>query len=333
MSAITDEKTPELSRLLTLDRDKIWDEHFGTNSIVVDSAQRAIQISLELLNSGVKGFPVIMPVTAPPAVISGVLRSGAVPLLLDISPVTLNLDAELYRAAHEEFGDGMVTLFCEVPGQPIPQELLDSLKPHSVTILYSPTFPRAETNAYPHTFMVKDLHKLVDKGAVIFHDYEEQLALMYAARDGVLGHDARLSPNQETQLEKSLAEQRMVFNSHKQAFDSILQAFAGTDIGILWDSSIHNEEFGVIVPNAKRAVTVLRSAYYKAQSLVKPLHMEPAVAARYQEKAVYPAAEALMDHLITIPVQEYSRESLRDLVNLVQQEYDHGENSGEEPDR
>ena len=317
------DKTPLMGTMIDIDRDQIWDELLGPRSIVVDSAQRAVQISLELLNSGVKGFPVVMPVTAPPEVLAGVLRSVAVPLLLDISLTTLDMDLALYKVAQEEFGDSMVTLFCELPGQPINQELLDCLPPHAVTILYSPTFPRDETVAHPHTFLIKDLKKLVDKGAVIFHDYEEQFVLLHEARDGVLGHDAKLTPKEEIRLELALKKERRTGHYARQEkwFNQILAAFAPTNIGITWDRSMHNEEFGIIVPDAQGVLDKLRKAYYKAHKVVKPLHFEAAVAARYKEATTYPNAEAVMNKLIAIPVMDYRSDSLKDLVGIIQKEY------------
>lgn len=321
MSLGTDDKTPELSRLYTSERDKIWEKQFGLGTVVVDSAQRAVQICLELLNSGVKGFPVVMPVTAPPTVVGGVLRSGAVPLLLDINPVTLDMEASLFKEAVKEFGDSMVTLFCEVPGQPISASLLECLAPHSVSLLYSPTYPRDECSAAPHTFMIKDLKKLVDKGAVIFHDYEEQLSLLYAARDGVLGHDAKLTTDQEKDLAKKLGQDRMVFGTGKKEFDRILNAFRGTGIAVLWEQSLYHEEFAIAVPNADKAVATLTANYFMARKLINPLHVQPMVAARYQEKASYPNAESLTNRIISIPVMDYEQKSLDNLVRLLQEEY------------
>lgn len=321
MSLGINDKTPELTRLYTSERDKIWEKSFGLNTVVVDSAQRGVQICLELLNSGVKGFPVIMPITAPPAVVGGVLRSGAVPLLIDIDPLTLDMDPDLFKEAVKEFGDGMVTLFCEVPGQSIPDNLLSLLQPHSVTLLYSPTYPRAEVGAAPHTFMIKDLKKLVDKGAVIFHDYEEQLSLLYAARDGVLGHDAKLTTDQEKDLAKKLGQDRMVFGTGKKEFDRMLDAFKGTGIGVIWEQSLYHEEFAIAVPNADKAVAKLSANYYMARKLINPLHVEPMIAARYQEKASYPNAESLTNKIISIPVMDYEQDSLDTLVRLLLEEY------------
>jgi len=321
MSLGTNDKTPLMTRLYTSERDRVWEQNFGVNTIVVDSAQRAVQICLELLNSGVKGFPVVMPVTAPPAVVGGVLRSGAVPLLLDIDPYTLDMDVSLFKEAVKEFGDGMVTLFCEIPGQPVDPNLQACLHAHSVTLLYSSTYPRDEVGAAPHTFMIKDLKKLVDKGAVIFHDYEEQLSLLYSARDGVLGHDAKLTLGQEKELAKKLGQDRMVFGTGKKEFDQLLHAFKGTVVATLWDHSLYHEEFAIVVPDADRAVTKLSANYFMSRKLINPLHVEPMVAARYQEKASYPNAESLTNRIISIPVLDYAQETLDNLVKLLLEEY------------
>jgi len=326
------DKTPELSHLYHLKRDRHWERYFGKKSVVVDSAQRAIQISLELLNSGVKGFPVVMPVTAPPAVVGGVLRSGAVPLLLDIDKSTFNMDPSLFKEAINELGDGMVTLFCEIGGQPIPKELLDILKPYSVTILYSPTHPRNEAQAYPYTFMIKDLNKMIDKGAVIYHDYEEQLSMIYAARDGVLGHDAKLSKAQEQNLERLLDNDRVyLVDSRKADFQRISKAFKGTGVGVLWESSLYNEEFGIVVPDAQKAVAKLKEHKFMAQTLINPLHKEPMVAARYREKASYPNAEAVMNRVITVPVLDFRSTSLKLLIKLILEEYNEQEGTNRSP--
>ena len=300
----------------------------GTSGVTIDSPQRAVQICLELLNSGVKGFarvtsqrtrfPVVMSITAPPAVVGGVLRSGAVPVLLDICPKTLNIDPELYKTAREEFGDGMATLFCEVGGQPIPDALLSQLEAHSITLLYSDTYTGKEERAFPYTFIVKDLHKVIDKGAVIFHDYEDQISLIYAARDGVLGHDAKLSPLHEELLEGIGPNTHLRY----QGFQQLLKAFQGTDLGVLWDDSQYYEEFGIIVPDAQKAITSLEAEGFKSYRLVEPLHLEPMVAARYKEKASYPRAESLMNRLVAIPVNgKFKDDALRCLVNLITKEY------------
>ena len=291
----------------------------GDEAIVVDSTQRAVQMCLELLGSGEYGFPVVLPVTAPVEVIAAVLRAGAVPCLLDISTATLNIDPKLFKAALEEFKVGMVSIFCEVPGQPIPGELVNMLTPQSVAILYTTATPKKGLDRGPYTFVVNDLRNYIDKGAVIYHGYSDQLVQLKEARGGPLGLDAVL-PEESAYLLNSRLEHHDP-QANQKHFEQIKDAFSSTSVGILWEASLESRQFGIVVPNAERAVKRLRDNFYTADTLVNPAHLLPQIAARYKDGASYPNAEAVFNKLITVEVLDYGEVAIKKLVDIIKEEY------------
>ncbi len=278
----------------------------GESAISVSSTQLAIQMCLEVLGSRTHMIPCILPVNAPLDTMAAVLRAGAQPILLDINGGTLQMDAEQLQEALTEV-EASVVLLTRPGGQPVSEELLELVQDQP-TIIDTRLPPRPEFDTEIDlcgTFNVFDLTQVCGSGAVIKHKFAKQQKLLRKIRSGVMGHSAQLPALLAVRACKVIrnADKRLAwYRSDVERLRSELNRYA--DRGIIpWPASPSGRTpLLVFVPNARRAITQLRSHNIEAALGSYPLHDLTELRQRYKEEPSYPVAEQVMNQVIALPV-------------------------------
>jgi len=276
-------------------------DYGGKSYIAVSTKQTAIQMCLELLGSRMHAVPCILPITASTEALSGVLRSGAQPLLLDISPETLHLDEKALQMALEEL-PGAVVVLSGVAGHPLPESLLEALSDVPTVIDWN-IAPRPGGMAEEYrtgTFNVYDFVYLAGFGALIECSYERQQQELRMLRDGELGHSGGLPNDVCDNILCRGMQRHEEYNRAMEMMKTKLYADGSDDI-ILWEASEEVGPMFLTVPNAQRTVTHLLSYEVEARLGVFPLHRLDVVKDRYIEVPEYPAAEQISKSVIKLP--------------------------------
>lgn len=290
--------TNDFSR--ALEQDKL-EKHFGPTATAFGTYQAAIASCLEVLGSRTHMIPVVMPITASPDTISGALRAGGSPILLDIRPSTLQLDPAILKDVLEELKAAVVIL-TRPAGQAVDPELLE-ITEGVPTILDSRLPPHENIkNDCICSFNIFDLSPLVGSGALVIHKFNEQVRELKTVRNGILGlagslpdplsmhvlktlkADPTLQERRETQLK--------VVNKY---IDLVKEKYA-----FPFDQSPEWPYFILRVENSNKVIAHL----YSEVELVKPifpLHLLSDINKRWKEKPEYPVAEGLNRCLIALP--------------------------------
>lgn len=285
----------------TVEQTKL-EQHIGTGTVVFGSYQTAVSAVLEVLGSRSHLIPVVLPITASPDVIGGVLRAGADPLLLDIRPQTLQIDPEALREVLTEL-EAAVVVLNRPAGQPVDPELL-SLTAELPTILDSRLPPHEAIGPEcTGTFSLFDLGPVVGSGAAVVHKFNQQVHELKMVRNGILGLACNLND-----VIAAVARKRLLSDPALTKRRETQATVAASYIALLrekyvfpWDTSPEWPYFVVRVENADRAIAHLHSAGISAMKPVFPLHMLSDVNRRWVEKPSYPVAEGLWKKLIALP--------------------------------
>jgi len=272
-------------------------------SVVFSTYQAAITATLEILGSRTHELPVILSVSASPDTIAAVLRSGACPLLLDINPATLQIDATLLREVLTELQAAVVVLD-RPAGLPVDPELLEIVDdlPTIIDTRLLPNLGMADDCI--GTFTVFDLGPVIGTGAVVIHKYGEQLNELKIVRNGVLGLAAHLNDTlalmayellkTDPSLEKRKAMQKTVADTYASLLSGKLSC--------LVDDNVEWPYFVVSVKNADKVIAHLHSYDISVLRPIYPLHLLPNISRRWAEKPSYPNAESVGNTLVALPI-------------------------------
>lgn len=271
---------------------------FGPTSVVFNTYQSGVTAVLEILGSRIRDLPVVLPVTTSPEVLAGVLRSGAIPFLLDIEPEFYQIDPVLLEEVLEELKTAVVLLHRPAGLQVNPRllELCEDLP----TII--------DTRLPPHlgmkpdcvgTFTLFDLSPIVGTGSIVIHKYSQQVNELKIVRNGLLGLTAQLNESLcSTALERfkqdpTLAAYKAARRKVADLFESELNEALNTD---------ELPYFVVKVEDADRVVAFMHSEGIAIGKPLFPLHLLPQIAKRWAEPPAYPVAEELRNKLIALPL-------------------------------
>lgn len=253
--------------------------------------QAAIQGCLELLGTRSAIVPVIMPVTAPPDTLAGVLRSGGHPLLLDVDKETLQIDAsqlsDAIRILNEEKNIPIV-LFTRPLGAPVSQQLLDIAADYaSVLDARMLPHPGLTDKDLTCTFNVYDLTSVCGSGALVLHRFERQMEQLKQVRSGPMGLSANLP-----ELSAKLALEEL-----KSLGDAVKES------PVSW----------IKVNDAEKIKYILHAEDIEVVQSVVPLYIMEEVRRRYASEPEYPVAEELSNKYICVSNEVQNR--VREIIN------------------
>lgn len=287
--------------------------------IVTNNHQLGVQLCLEVLGSRTAMIPVVMPVTASPDTLSAVLRAGCHPILLDIDPLTLEMDTYALSASLEELKGAVVLLTCPL-GMPAANSLLEAAKVMPVIIDTGLAPVGIQNEDLLGTFNVFDLGPVVGSGAVVFPTYKQQLQDMKLLRSHYMGHAGHPSRQICEEAIKRLTSSDALGFRKKTTNVVAKYREVLTNLG-------HKNMFGtcsntpryvpVFVTNSVSSLERLAAKGVSAKHLVYPLHYLAEVKRRYKEPPSYPVAEELFTKTLALPAHpgmldkvEYVVESL-----------------------
>jgi dTDP-4-amino-4,6-dideoxygalactose transaminase len=289
----------------------IAEEH----ACAVSTTQIAVQSCLELLGTRTALVPVIAPITLPPDSLSGVLRAGAHPLLLDIDKDTLQMDADQLREVIEILdneGNTPIVLFNRPFGSHISAKLLDLVQdlPSIVDSRLLPHDSLTEDDL-PCVFNLFDLTPICGGGAIILHKYVEQVAQLKLVRSGPMGLSGALSEPQAEMALRKLKDFETRLEHYKKVVDRFLvhefevQMYGPCDQpSILW----------LKVSNARQFAATLKSYGIEAVIGIVPLYRLEEVRRRYAEEPDYPVVDSLENKFVCVPAEE---EVIRKVIEII----------------
>jgi dTDP-4-amino-4,6-dideoxygalactose transaminase len=294
------------------------------HSCATNSVQTAVQACLELLGTRSSIVPVILPVTAPPDTLAGVLRAGAHPLLLDIDEDSLQLDPAQLRDAIATLAEEdkvPIVLFNRPFGSPVSPDLLVQVD-ELCTICDSRLVPHPDMveEDLPAVFNIFDLTPICGNGAVVVHAFPKQVAQLRAVRNGPLGLGGALSEPQARNVLAHLKSYPLEVSLYKSVVCSFLEEPEAPEhlLHSKWPAPLWFR-----VPNARKAVAQLASYGIEAAVGLTPLYILEEVKSRYQEEPEYPVADKLQNSFVCVPthqdVQGHEKKIIK-YINEVQSE-------------
>lgn len=279
----------------------------GSHAIVVNTKQTAIQLCLEMMGTRTHMIPVVLPVTASLETFTGVLWSGAMPIILDVDTSTLQVKLDDLQELLSD-GEGAVVVLDRPGGYPVPPPVLDAVQDvPTIAVVRCPPHECLDQLHLDATFTIFDLNEVIGTGAVIFHKFQLQQWLLRGLRGGPLGHKAWLT---EELCQKAL-DRLHGLQYRELTYYAVHEAFAwelnarGSNV-ILWDAADLIGPIYLHVPDAQKMVQHLNAHNIPCRQTFYPLHSIPEVGKRLpnKDKADYSGAEMLHQHTILIPSHE-----------------------------
>lgn len=281
------------------------DAFFGPCAVSVSTYQNAIQVILESMGSRMFPIPVILPVTASPQVLAGVLRSGAQPILLDIERNTLQMSPTLLTEILGELEDGAVIILPRVNGVPVSTELFGACAGFP-TIDDSRMIPHPQSQVGRATFTVFDTSIIAGDGAVIFHEHADQLAVMKGIRSAPMGLSGALTGRNASfvggqchtaLVDRHYSRMRLALSEYNEKLPEYVH----------YDTIEANRSFYpsyVLCKSENSAADIadLRMHGVDAKFGVFGLHNLPEIQERYMDMPEYPVADEMKKTLVALPL-------------------------------
>ncbi len=268
---------------------------FGPGSVLVSSSCLAFQMVLDLLGCRKDLIPVIMSVAAPHEVLAAVLRASGQPVLVDISEDTLQMDPEILASTLESFEKGAIVILDRPGGDEIDPELLEVTCNKAPTIVdsrFTPALPVLASEQIGD-FCIYTL----DSCAVIVQAYEEQQVQLKSLRSSFLGYYAHVLPM--SKFTSDLITPDLECKSVVDIYNKLLKK----PLAIAEDSRCYRTHVAVEVADVQRAMAHLISMNVQVYPAISPLHLVPAVRARFaqDDEPVYPVAEHYSTRILALP--------------------------------
>ena len=166
------------------------EEALGEDTVVYNSVQNAVQACMELLGARTHDVAAVIPVTTPVEVLSGIMRSGTLPLILDLDDETLQIDALQVQEVLEELKEGAVMVLPRRIGKDLQEPLTAVIKDYPLIVINE--FTPMPQDKHSGDFNIYPLEPWVGCGAVIRSKFAEQIADLKVIRSGALGLGAEL---------------------------------------------------------------------------------------------------------------------------------------------
>lgn len=290
------------------------EKFFGPCAVVFNTSQNAVAAIMETLGSRTNAVPVVLPVTAAPDTIAGVLRGGGNPILLDIDPGTLQIAPEMLQMVLDEIETAVVVL-TRPGGLQVDPRLVEMTK-ELPTILDTKLLPHEELVEEPATFVLYDFGTIAGDGALLIHRFKDQISDLRRVRSGVLGLAANMNA---LTAEKILKEYKSDLRASYDAFQRRAAEAYTKAFGRTWYTGIEWPYFIAAVDNADRVVAHLHSHGFEAMKPVFPLHFLSEMHMRWTEQPSYPVAEELCKKLVALPTHSGILFMIDDIVAKIQE--------------
>jgi dTDP-4-amino-4,6-dideoxygalactose transaminase len=257
--------------------------YLGKSAVIFSSQQRALEACLEALGTNIYGTHVALSITAPPWVVSAVLRAGGTPGLLDVDLGTLDYKKQDLEEAFKDF-DELIVIRYDPFNRNVPEDL-GTLFKDKITININNTVFYSEAEINQYTFSIYNLEIAgCDPGAVLFSKFQDTKSTILQIRSGVLGVGDRYLDNSATQF-------RSRHTAYYHTFKSCLADFPND-----YKSSGHITY--TKVKDARKVVAELVSYGIKVDVALQPLHTLPEIGQRFQQLPQYDA-EKLYNKIVT----------------------------------
>lgn len=166
------------------------EEALGEDTVVYNSVQNAVQACMELLGARTHDVAAVIPVTTPIEVLSGIMRSGTLPLILDLDEDTLQMSHSQACEVLEELKEGAAMVLPRRIGKDLQEPLKDVIKDYPLIVINE--FTPMPQDKHSGDFNIYSLEPWVGCGAVIRSKFAEQIADLKVIRSGALGLGAEL---------------------------------------------------------------------------------------------------------------------------------------------
>lgn len=278
------------------------EHHIGKSAVIFSSQQRALETCLEALGTNIYGTHVALPITAPPWVVSAVLRSGGVPGLLDIDLDTFEYKKQDLEDAFKDFEELIVLRYSPF-GMPLHLDL-ESLFKDKITINIDNTIFYDEEEINQYTFSIYNMQLAgCDPGSLLFSKFQDTKSTILKIRDGVLGVGDYYLTNSATQF-------RGRHTAYYHCFGDAAQ-----------DKPYDIPTYGHItysrVKDARKVVAELASYGIKADVALQPLHTFSEIGQRFQQLPQYDA-EKLYNKIISF--DRTNLETIKTIREVIQNE-------------
>lgn len=266
------------------------------HGITIVSQRAAVELCLELLGTRALDTHVIVPVTIPPDILAGVLKSEAKPVVLDVCQETLSYDPLILESTLKELESCAVIL--PILGKGVPSNIEKILEDQVLIKIYK-DIPSPSTLLGHEVFSIFDLSMYLGGGAVVYSQFTKQLDDLRALRDSVLGHYAQLP----TLLQKPA--ERLFKGTTKDHHRNITKLYQEhlLDYSVFLDVEC-TSAFFIRVPNAFDVLDAMKAKDIEVKLGVYPLFKVDEIASQWEREAdssVYPNASLLENHIIALP--------------------------------
>lgn len=273
--------------------------------IVSNTHQASLEAVLHVLGCSSSLIPIVLPVTASLSTMAAVLRSGALPVLLDVHEDTLQYDPEVLKDVLQDFDKGCIVFLGHPFGLPVDPALLEVCK-DTPTIIDNATLPssqltKRELVGYINLFRLSEI--MMGDGGVVYTSFLDIIQDIDVHRRSVLGLNSIPSAIASHVANKYVPH----MDAHRMDLKVVKKVFAeriGAHFAVIPSADSYPFLIVQIVGNAVEVSTNLRSFFIKAQPALPTLHKVPEVKVRFNNGEVpdYPVAEMLSERLIALPV-------------------------------
>ncbi len=254
----------------------------------------AIEMCLELLGSRIEEIKAVLPVTTPPDILSGVLRSGCTPVLLDIDTTTLSFNENILQEIVQE--DNIVFIQPILGGSTYNSPLL---KDH-VLIKVHKELPTPSFELGNELFSLFDMSSYLGGVATVHSQFTKQLEDLRLIRDGSLGHYSQAPNFLASSIEKLWNNQEILQHSHKivKIYQEELFDFS------MFLEAKNTNAFFIKVEDACRSIDKLREYNVEARLGVFPLFDLPEIRDRWIvpiDENNYTNAISMKNRVVALP--------------------------------
>jgi dTDP-4-amino-4,6-dideoxygalactose transaminase len=292
--------------------------YLGECSVLFSNVQGAVETILELLESHIHNTTVVLPVTTPTYILSGVIRAGAQPLLLDISPATLQMDPDELSLILADL-DASVVILDRPGGQPVDPKLLAACV--ETTTIVNSELPPHKGVTCEGTFTIYNAASLIGTGAVVFHKYTDQVKELKSLRSGFMGKACEMSDLVAGRLldiyrlDPNLNNRRVIQATQAHRLIDLLS----TTVSIPFTNSNDWPYLVIESANADRVVAYLHTNNVQTRKLLYPLHLLPVLEKSWIEHPTYPNVESLHTKLLALPTNASTLNSENLIVSLLKE--------------
>ncbi len=258
-------------------------------TVLTNSMQSSIELVLSFLGCNQALIPVVLPVTAKLDTFAAVIRSGALPFMLDVD-ADGQLNEDLLDSVFEEFDKQCIIVLTRPLGYSVRPSL--SLACAGVpTIVVNDFLPPAElsTTTLLGDFNIFDLSLMMGgEGSAIYTPYMDSRMGLRTIQQSLEGPSCLPSP-----LSCTLGLARVAYLKDRETQVRAVAEFYAKELGVLLEDSqafpffpIHKQENKLKLPWA-----------------LGPLHRVAMVQKRFPKgtKNTYPGADAVEKHFLALP--------------------------------